>query len=452
VKPVHNKKQVYTYVLTIIFGINLGASLSCSTAQTNPVLRQESDERSDTVVRMAVIGDFGASSEAEMSVANLINGWNPDLILTLGDNNYPDGTAATIDQNIGQFYSEYIVPYTGLYRDPQASESESGRENRFFPALGNHDWRTGNCEAYLDYFTLPGNERYYQIRRGSVEVFVIDSDPHEPDGNTAESLQAAWLQAQMAASDATFKIVTMHHPPYSSGPHGENISSQWPFAEWGADAIIGGHDHIYERIVLDGVPYIVNGVGGSWLYEFEQILTGSQVRYNSSFGALLIEATGSTLTLQMITTDGGIVDTLNIPAVGKLNEKGPAIINSSAVWTEETQPSLSHTRRTHTFRAEPHQTVGNLIAEVQATDGFIISINDVEVWRQNLPSGATDQQTRALAMVSPPVSTVQNTISATPLQVGENIVTVDLFTANDQEAPPHIELQLFEPKALNVEP
>ena len=72
-KPVHNKKQVYTYVLTIIFGINLGASLSCSTAQTNPVLRQELDERSDTVVRMAVIGDFGASSEAEMSVANLIN-------------------------------------------------------------------------------------------------------------------------------------------------------------------------------------------------------------------------------------------------------------------------------------------------------------------------------------------------------------------------------------------
>src|SRR5687767_6959329 len=91
-------------------------------------------------VVVGVIGDFGvaalgASSAAiELSVANLIKRWDPDFIVTVGDNSYPDGsTAAILDQNIGQFFAEYIHPYTGAY-------GPGGTTNRFFPALGNHEW------------------------------------------------------------------------------------------------------------------------------------------------------------------------------------------------------------------------------------------------------------------------------------------------------------------------
>jgi hypothetical protein len=66
-------------------------------------------------VRFAVIGDYGQAGRPEQDVANLVKSWDPDLIITAGDNNYPTGSAATIGQNIGQYYHDFIYPYTGAY-------------------------------------------------------------------------------------------------------------------------------------------------------------------------------------------------------------------------------------------------------------------------------------------------------------------------------------------------
>ena len=60
-------------------------------------------------VRFAVIGDYGGHGQAERDVANLVMSWCPDLIITTGDNNYSNGAARTIDLNIGQFYSPFII-------------------------------------------------------------------------------------------------------------------------------------------------------------------------------------------------------------------------------------------------------------------------------------------------------------------------------------------------------
>ncbi len=84
-------------------------------------------------VRFAVIGDFGQAGQPEQDVANLVKSWDPDLIITVGDNNYPVGAATTIDQNIGQYYHDFIYPYMGAY-------GAGATANRFFPSLGNHDW------------------------------------------------------------------------------------------------------------------------------------------------------------------------------------------------------------------------------------------------------------------------------------------------------------------------
>src|SRR5688572_15104008 len=123
----------------------------------------------------AVIGDFGHAGPVEQAVADVVKSWNPDFILTVGDNNYPDGEASTIDENVGQYYHEYIGNYEGSYGPGAAT-------NRFFPILGNHDWRADGAQPFLDYFTLPGNERYYDFVRGPVHFFALDSDPSEPDG------------------------------------------------------------------------------------------------------------------------------------------------------------------------------------------------------------------------------------------------------------------------------
>lgn len=253
-------------------------------------------------VRFAVIGDYGWAGPNALAVANLVKGWSPDFIVTVGDNNYDLGAATTIDANIGQYYAGYIGSYAGGYGPGAAT-------NRFFPVLGNHDWGTGSELPYTSYFALPGNERYYDIQWGIVHLFAVDSDTHEPHGTSAGSTQGAWLQTQLSASTACWKLVAMHHPPYSSGAHGSQAYMQWPYQQWGADAVLSGHDHLYERIVRNNFPYFVNGLGGRSQYSFATSpVAGSASRYNAKYGAMLVDAYPSAITYSFYAADGTLVD------------------------------------------------------------------------------------------------------------------------------------------------
>ena len=263
------------------------------------------------LLRFAVIGDFGSAGQPEADVAALVHGWQPAFILTTGDNNYTRGDAATIDTNIGQYYSAFIAPYTGTY-----SPSIPAADNRFWPVLGNHDWQAGNLAApYRDYFSLPGNERYYDLVRGDVHLFMLNSNAGEPDGVTADSAQAQWLQQRLAASAAPWKIVVFHHPPYSSGPHGSNTFMQWPFKAWGASLVLAGHDHDYERLEVDGLTYLVDGLGGQPArYHFGTPLPQSRVRYNADFGALRIETSACWLSAAFLNRQGDEIDSFLLSA------------------------------------------------------------------------------------------------------------------------------------------
>jgi hypothetical protein len=178
--------------------------------------------------------------------------------------------------------------------------------------LGNHDWNTLNAQPYLDYFTLPGNERYYEFNWGPLHFFSLDSDSREPDGVGSSSIQAEWLRDALVDSSAKWKIVYMHHPPYSSGSHGSVEWTRWPFKEWGATAVLSGHDHTYERLIVDSFPYFVNGLGGGSKYSFEETLEGSEVRYNADYGAMLVEADSSRITFQFINRQGVLIDSYSI--------------------------------------------------------------------------------------------------------------------------------------------
>ncbi|HMQ68515.1 MAG TPA: metallophosphoesterase [Ignavibacteria bacterium] len=258
--------------------------------------------RSQTVTEFAVIGDYGKSGTNELNVSNLVKSWNPEYVITLGDNNYESGQAATIDLNIGQYYHEFIYPYTGSYG---AGDSV----NRFFPSLGNHDWVTTNAQPYLDYFTLPGNERYYDFIKGNIHFFCIDSDSHEPDGRDSNSVQAQWLKAALAASASRYNIVYFHHPPYSSSSvHGSEVIMQWPFKDWGANLVMAGHDHTYERLVKDGLIYLVNGLGGKSIYAFGTPIPESVLRYNNNYGAMQVRSYHDSLVIKFITVTPSVRD------------------------------------------------------------------------------------------------------------------------------------------------
>ncbi len=285
-------------------GGGAGGSLQGGGAATAGAGGQGGTGGGTTKLRFAVIGDYGFDASPvgqESKVAELVASWEPDFVVTLGDNNYPYGEASTIDENIGKYFQAFIGNYKGDYGD-------GSTENRFWPTLGNHDWETPGAEPYLDYFTLPGNERYYEVDFGLVHLFAIDSDPNEPDGTTSTSKQGQWFKSASGASKACYKLAAFHHAPYSSGYHGSSTWMQWPFAERGMTAVLSGHDHHYERLTVDGIPYFVNGLGGSERYPMNDPLPDSEKTYNLRYGAMLVEATTEKITFEFYSVTPKLVD------------------------------------------------------------------------------------------------------------------------------------------------
>ncbi len=273
----------------------------------------------DAPIRFGVIGDYGEGNQAEADVANLVKSWNPDFIITVGDNNYPEGAAETIDQNIGQFYHQFIYPYNGAF-------GQGADKIRFFPTLGNHDWDTQHAKPYFDYFKLPGNQRYYDFVWGPVHFFAVDADSREPDGVGASSVQAQWLKAKLAESQSVWNVVYFHQPAFSSGIHGSTDWMDWPFKKWGASVVMSGHDHTYERLNIDGLTYFVNGLGGGPIYSFESVLPGSRMRFNNDYGAMLVTADDQRMSFQFITRKGDVIDTYQMNTSGAQSSVETALL------------------------------------------------------------------------------------------------------------------------------
>ncbi len=147
----------------------------------------------------------------------------------------------------------------------------------YYPSLGNHEH---NSDYYFDYFSLPHNERYYSFNYGNSHFVVLDSNAPF----VFEPAQKKWLIKDLeSATDAIFKFVMFHHPPYSSSEREENtyIRTSWCpiFEKFGVDIVFNGHDHFYERSFVktkssskeneshnSGIYYIITGGGGAPLY------------------------------------------------------------------------------------------------------------------------------------------------------------------------------------------
>lgn len=227
---------------------------------------------------IAFVGDiqYDDTPQPSLDVEDLIEGWTPDSFVIGGDLRYTDQTYA-------EMFAE-LTYYSSL-------KSDTPSENRFWPALGNHDLSDGGgIVEWYSQFTLPGNERYYDVVIGACHFFFVNSNTSEPDGTSGISAQAEWLRLKLAASKAKWKVVVMHHPPYSSASAlTPGITGmRWPFKQWGADLVLSGHAHLYERLEIDEFPYIVAGTGGATLTTFGAAIAGSQFRYADNWGALRI--------------------------------------------------------------------------------------------------------------------------------------------------------------------
>ena len=166
---------------------------------------------------------------------------------------------------------------------------------RIRPAPGNHEYQTTDAAGYFSYFGAaagtPG-EGWYSYDLGAWHVVVLNSNC-EFVGCGEESPQHAWLEADLRAHPATCTLAYWHHPRVSSGRHGDDprTDALWgALAAGGADVVLVGHDHDYERIApIDTMRSFVVGTGGRSLYAFERP-TGArtELRVNDSYGLLML--------------------------------------------------------------------------------------------------------------------------------------------------------------------
>jgi hypothetical protein len=321
----NRQKDSYIRRLPIVVGMGVLFILSAVlvSIQSSPSVAE-----GESVV-FAVIGDYGDGSTSAGDVATLVNSWSPDFILGAGDNRY---NTATFDDVVGLFYCAYLTDVTVGANCAGGSSTT----NAFFPVPGNHDYSDGGGIAEMvDYFTLPGigisgsgtsgSERYYDFVIGSVHVFAIDSEGAIQ--STADmDAQKVWLQAQLAASTSPFKLVLVHHAPYSSTAYtSKKTAMQWHYAAWGADAVIAAHDHVYERLEQQGLPFFVNGVGGKSLHDFDVATNGSLFRYNENFGAMRVTANEQQMTFEFYDIDGVLIDTYTTTGADPLPAAGATV-------------------------------------------------------------------------------------------------------------------------------
>ena len=287
--------------LSIIIFIVLCQSIlpSCKKTDLIKPIGLEINIEADSIV-FAVIGDFGKAGEAEEKVANLVKSWNPDFILTTGDNNYEAGELTTIKENISSYYSDYIYNFDAPEEYQCKGKAFKEGLNRFFPSPGNHDANNkDNLLPYLNFFTLPGQEIYYKFVWGPVSFYSLNS--------TADSVddQEKWLFEQLRLSATPYNIVFFHHSPYTTGPHGNTEKMQWDYYSQHVDIVLTGHDHIYSRIekkTEKGMFYLVNGLGGKSIYDCSAarlpVNEFDAFCYTADYGAIKATATNKKLVLE----------------------------------------------------------------------------------------------------------------------------------------------------------
>lgn len=258
----------------------------------------EAETPSDAT-NITFVGDVGTADANAEAVAEAIAADNPDgQIILVGDCKYAPNNALAA-----------LAPY----ETPIA-------EGRVKAALGNHDVDDGHLGA--DVRTLvgnPGNGRYFTVTSGPVSVFVIHSGLNtsgqmvEPDGNYDGSVQQQAIIAAILRDTSPWKIAVLHHPPYtsSSAKYPGTSDVRW-VSRLPVHAVIAGHAHQYERLVIGGKLYLTAGTGGMTLYGFRgDPYPGSLVRI-SSFGFVRMTATCDEASLDFVDVDGVVQDTVEL--------------------------------------------------------------------------------------------------------------------------------------------
>ena len=269
-------------------------------------LEPEAWATADDRLSFAALGDNGSGGRQAMAVAEQMARTYQvapfGLVALLGDICY---------------YGNLEDRFDDVFARPMAPLLDAGVG--FELAIGNHDEGLrrsdeglAQIDAELRLLGTPG--LYYTTTHGPADLFYLDSSVPGVFGEGAA--QWEWLDDALASSQNQWKIVLLHHPPFSSGRHGSTPGAQeilGPIARrHQVDLVLAGHDHHYERThPVDGTTYVVSGGGCKTTSVGHSAFTATA---ESTLEFLHVDIHGDRLRGRAVRPDGSLADDFELRA------------------------------------------------------------------------------------------------------------------------------------------
>jgi trimeric autotransporter adhesin len=247
---------------------------------------------------IAGAGDIADCSRASQEATAKVLDNIPGTVITLGDMAYENGSM-----------TDFMQCY-----DPSWGRHKA----RTRPSPGNHEYNLGNANGYFQYFGAAAGDPtkgYYSYDLGAWHLIVINRYVDMSAGSPQEQ----WLRADLASHNNVCTLAYWHQPRFSSGGNGSDLSTQpiWQaLYDYGADVVLNGHDHDYERFApqtptgqLDnarGIKEFVVGTGGNSLYAWPgNPIANSELRSNVNYGVIKLTLWPTSYDWQFVPVAGG---------------------------------------------------------------------------------------------------------------------------------------------------
>lgn len=244
-------------------------------------------------LKFAIIGDTGTGTKPQYEVGQKLAATRAtfpfEFVIMLGDNMYGGESAK-------DFQNKFEKPYEALLSTGM----------KFYAALGNHD--VPDKQIAYKLFNM-GGQRYYTFKpMDGVRFFALDS-------NYMDKKQLDWLEGELKASGAEWKVLFFHHPLYSSGEkHGPSLELRKVLEPLliknGVDVVFAGHEHFYERMKpQNNIQYFI--LGSSAKLRADGIAPNSAITakgFDTDNAFMIAEISGDEMSFQTITRAGKVID------------------------------------------------------------------------------------------------------------------------------------------------
>jgi hypothetical protein len=244
------------------------------------------------------VGDIGLCGSPGVEPTALLVDRTPGLLLLAGDIAYMHGAARD--------FQRCFDPFWGRFRD------------RWRAVPGNHEYETAGAGAFFDYFgdaAGPDRSGHYSLRLGDWLVLMLNSNVPA----VRHSGQWEFVRRELESNRLPCVMAVWHHPLFSSGPNGPSpvMRDIWGLLDAsGAELVVTGHEHLYERFApqtMDGrtlprgLRQFTAGTGGAELYRFVGRAPNSEVRI-TQFGIIRLTLQPAGYQWEFLTIDGSIPD------------------------------------------------------------------------------------------------------------------------------------------------